>query len=254
MDGKLRLAALFLLLVSSAYGQMLQTITNDVKHGTPASNIAIVQSATCASTVSGTAFSCSLSATGTGNFLSVVETDYSGAAAPIVPTASSGTFVTDKTQTGTVGRVTYFSICNAPSGLTSVTIHQASGHSSAVVTEWSGVATSSCFDNSSASALQVATSTSWVGFTGGTTSNLNGLALGDSYNLSNNTDNFTVGTGWTVVPACNNPGNHCGQPTDGDGNFLEYAVNLQGQTTPLGTINSARTQETSFAFYKSAVL
>lgn len=220
----------------------------------PVSNIVLIQSVTCTNGASGN-YNCTLASTGTGNLILVQEFDYAGSpAAPSIPTDGGDTFVQDCTNPSspTVGRATYFSFPNSVSGRTTFTIRPASGASSAVVEEWSGMATASPLDVC-VSDLKNLTGTSWGAFQLGAAQT--DLAIGAGYNRVNNTDVWTAGGEWTIMPACDNGASKfCGDTTDGDGATVQYIINgKKSGFTTYGTINNSRTILGSMALYKSAV-
>jgi hypothetical protein len=142
--------ALFLaliLLCGASFGQNLPLMGVGV--GGALSNIRLIQSVAASNTTTGADYSVTVAATGAGNGLIILQNDADNPAAPSVPTGVTGsTCVTDHTEASAAnGRDTIFSCPNISSGITSVSIHRVSGHSSANVREYSGMKTSSMLDS-----------------------------------------------------------------------------------------------------------
>ena len=210
------------------------------------SNILLVQSVACTNGSSGN-YNCTLSATGTGNLITIQEGDYAAnPTAPSVPTDGGDTFVSDCTLTNAGnGRLTFFSFPNSVSGRTTFTIRPASGASSAVVAEWSGAATSTPFD--ACNSALFANSSTTIFFTAPLAGSQTDLAIGGVYNRVNGTDTYSSTDVWTTL--ISSPDN-----TDGDQLYTQYIINgVKSQYTMNGTINNARTQFSAVALYKSAV-
>jgi len=246
-----RVALVIALLASFVQAQMLSPIAFAPSASAASSNILIVHSATGANGASGS-YSVTLPSTTAGNAILCQEADYAGSpGAPSVPTDGGDTFVSDSTLTvASNGRLTYFSVCSGAGGHTTVTMTPASGASSAVCSEVSGLKTSSCFDAAASALNTTASLASWQSSSKAATQT--DLAVAATYNRVNNTDTFTAGDVWTGFAPCIG-GGHCGNSTDGDQLFVEYILNGWGQFTGEGTINNARTQNTAVALYKSAV-
>lgn len=222
--------------------------------GAASSNNVLVQSAICSNGSGTGTYNCTLSATGTGNLILIQEADLgASAAAPSVPTDGGDTFVQDCTNAvASNGRLTYFSFPNSVSGRTTFAINPTASISQATIEEWSGMATASPLDVC-VGALHSTSDVSWLSNSLAATQT--DLAIGATYDRVNNTDNFTSGDVWTAIPPCLNPGNHCGNPTDGDGYFVQYIKNgLKSHFTSVGTINNSRFIQNGLALYKSAVV
>jgi hypothetical protein len=114
----------------------------------PSSNIVLVQNQVCTSGTTNAPYACTITSTGSGHLIVILENDADNPAAPSLPTDGGDTFTQDFTsaQVNGEGRSTIFHLCNSISGKTSITINQTSGHSSANIREYSGTATASCLD------------------------------------------------------------------------------------------------------------
>ena len=209
------------------------------------SNVALVHSAVGTNGSSGT-YTITLPATTSGNFVHCWEADYASApGAPSVPTDSNGdTFISDGSFPN-VGRITTFSLANVGAGRTVITLHPASGASSGVCSEWSGVATASPFIGCGPSNLSNGAVTIWSGSS--VQSTVNALALGSVYNRVGVADTYSPLDNWTTLQSSPDSG-------DGDQLYTEYIANgLPSWFTAVGGITTGRTEFSQTCLYKSAV-
>ncbi len=237
----LRLLFSLLLLAAVVSPQQILIIK---KKAAAASNIVKVQSVVCYGSGN---YNCTIASSGAGNLITVVEFNYgTDPGVPSVPTDTNGdTFVQACTLNDGLGRSTLSYLANSTAGNTTVTVRPSSGASSAVVDEWSGVATSSPFIG--CTGAQIYNDSLGYFFGAPVYGDQNVLALGWSYDrqASNRTyasdDNWATGL---MVP----------QSSDGDEGFRQYIVNgLAGQFAARGTINTASSTNTSTGLFKSAV-
>lgn len=245
----MRLAALFFLLTVPAWGQLTVSMPGPGPiQAVSSSNIVLVQSHVGTNGASGT-YTVTMSSTGTGNFIQCVEGDYaSNPTAPSVPTDGGDTFVTDNSTPNTGnGRLTYFSFPNSVSGRTTITMHPNSGASSAVCSEWSGVATASPFIGCGTSTSLIFNSTTQTAVGPPVQSTVNALAIGSVYNRVNATDTYSSLDNWTTLAASGDSG-------DGDQLYTQYIINgLPSWFTAGTSLNNARSQLGQTCVYKSAV-
>jgi hypothetical protein len=207
------------------------------------SNIQLIQSVECEpSGVSGS-YACTLTPTGAGHLLTAQEFDF--ADTPGTPATPAGWTQDCVKNNGSAGQITFYSYPNAPAGIASVTFTPSSGASSAVVSEWSGMATSSPFDGCDGYVDNGAKGAYW--FSGAKLSSQTDLAIGAALNRTNSANGFAPGDVWT--PLTDAP-----QTFSGAEGWTAYIANgLQSPFTALGTTTSAVDVLSSVALYKSAV-
>ena len=207
------------------------------------SNIQLVQSVSCQQSGSSGSYSCMLAATGAGHLLTAQEFDFVNA--PGTPATPAGWTQDCVRNNGTAGQITFFSYPNAPGGVTTVMFTPSSGASSAVVSEWSGAATSSPFDGCDGYVDNGGTGAYW--FSGAKLSSQTDLAIGAALHVGSASNGFAPGDVWTRLtdaPQTQGPGE----------GWTEYIANgSQGPFTALGTTASAVDVLSTVALYKSAV-
>lgn len=207
------------------------------------SNTQLVQSVACQQSGTSGNFACTLAPTGTGHLLTAEEFDFANA--PGTPATPAGWTQDCVKNNGTAGQITFFSYPNAPSGITSVTFTPASGASSAVVSEWSGMATSSPFDGCGGYVDNASVGAYW--FSGAKLSSQTDLAIGAALNRGNLPNGFAPGDVWTALT-------DAPQSQGPDEGWTEYIANgSQSPFTALGTTNSPVDVLATVALYKSAV-
>src|SRR5580704_5329727 len=160
-----------------------------------ASNIQLVQSVPCEQSAITGSFTCTLTATGTGHLLTAQEFDFANI--PGTPATPAGWTQDCVKNNGTAGQITFFSYPNAPAGIASVTFTPSSGASSAVVSEWSGAATSSPFDGCDGYVDNGASGAYW--FSGAKLSSQTDLAIGAALNRTNDANGFAPSDVWTAL-------------------------------------------------------
>lgn len=214
--------------------------------GTPAfsqSNVQKVQSVECQQSGTSGSYSCTLAATGSGDLLTAQEFDF--AKTPGTPATPAGWTQDCIENNGSEGQVTFFSYPNAPSGIISVTFTPSSSASSAVVSEWSGMATSAPFDGCQGYVDNGENGKFWS--SGAVLASQTDLAIGAALNRTNDANGFLPGDVWTALTDA--PQTH-----DGDEGWTEYIANgSQSPFTALGTMNVLADVFGSVALYKSAV-
>src|ERR1700730_10402977 len=232
---KLKILFLFVVLVAS--GKLVFSQTGS------ASNILLVQSVECEQSGISGSYACTLTATGTGHLLTAQEFDFANA--PGTPATPAGWTQDCVKNNGSAGQITYYSYPSAPSGIISVTFTPSSGASSAVVSEWSGMATSSPFDGCGGYVDNRGKGAHW--FSGAKLSSQTDLAIGAALNRTNDANGFAPSDVWTELKDA--PQTH-----SGDEGWTAYMVNgLQSPFTALGTMASAADVLSTVALYKSAV-
>ena len=208
-----------------------------------ASNIQLVQSVECVQSGTSGSYACTLAPTGTGHLLTAQEFDFANT--PGTPVTPAGWTQDCVKNNGTAGQITYYSYPNAPSGIASVTFTPSSGTSSAVVSEWSGMATSSPFDGCDGYVDNKAAGAYW--FSGAKLSSQTDLAIGAAINLTNDANGFAPADVWTVLK-------DAPETVSGDEGWTAYIANgSQSPFTALGTMTSAVEVFGTVALYKSAV-
>jgi Divergent InlB B-repeat domain/Putative Ig domain len=233
---KVKVLFLFVVLVASGKPVFSQTGS--------ASNILLVQSVECEQSGISGSYACTLTPTGTGHLLTAQEFDFANT--PGTPATSAGWTQDCVKNNGSAGQITYYSYPNAPSGITSVTFTPSSGASSAVVSEWSGMATSSPFDGCDGYVDNGGRGAYW--FSGAKLSSQTDLAIGAALNRANVANGFAPSDVWTELMDA--PQTHNGV----DEGWTAYIVNgLKSPFTALGTTASAVDVLSTVALYKSAV-
>lgn len=207
------------------------------------SNIQLVQSVACEQSGTSGSYSCTLTLTGAGHLLTAQEFDF--ADSPGTPATPAGWTQDCVKNNGSAGQITYYSYLNAPAGTLSVIFSPSSGASSAVVSEWSGMATSSPFDGCDGYVDNGSIGAYWS--SGAKLSSQTDLAIGAALNRTNPLNGFAPGDVWTALTdAPQTFGNAEG--------WTEYILNgSQSPFTALGTTASAVDVLSTVALYKSAV-
>ena len=232
-----KVKVLFLFLILAAPGKPAFSQTG------PASNIQLVQSVECEQSGISGSYACAITPTGTGHLLTAQEFDF--ADAPGTPVTPAGWTQDCVKNNGSAGQITYYSYPNAPSGIASVIFTPSSGASSAVVSEWSGMATTSPFDGCDGYVDNGGIGTYW--FSGAKLSSQNDLAIGAALNRTNDANGFAPSDVWTELM-------DAPQTLSGDEGWTAYIANgLKSPFTAVGTMASAVDVMSTVALYKSAV-
>jgi hypothetical protein len=232
---KLKVLFLFVVLVASGKPVFSQTSS--------ASNILLVQSVECEQSGINGSYACTLTPTGTGHLLTAQEFNF--ADIPGTPATPAGWTQDCVKNNGSAGQITYYSYPNAPSGITSVIFIPSSGASSAVVSEWSGMATSSPFDACDGHVDNGQGGAHW--FSGAKHSSQTDLAIAAALNRTNDANGFAPSDVWSELKDA--PQTHSGAE-----GWTAYIVNgSQSPFTAVGTTISAVDVLSSVALYKSAV-
>ena len=232
-----KLKALFLFVVLLAPGKLAFSQTGS------ASNIQLVQSVECEQSGISGSYACTLAPTGTGHLLTAQEFDFANT--PGTPATPPGWTQDCVKNNGSAGQITYFSYPNAPAGITSVAFVPSSSASSAVVSEWSGMATASPFDGCDGYVDNNGAGTHWS--SGAALASQTDLAIGAALNRTNDANGFAPSDVWTALMDA--PQTHSGA----EGWTAYIANGLQSPFTALGTMTSAVDVLSSVALYKSAV-
>jgi hypothetical protein len=157
--------------------------------------------------------------------------------------------VADGSFTAGATRATAYTAANVNSGITSISVTGVNWWEAHIV-EVSGEATSSPFDVKAPAVLNNGSNTTVVGYVAQTTGNLTDIVFAVSWDSTSNVL-YTSGLQWTALPPCVSNTTTCGQPTDGDGSYVQYAV-VQGQISPTATRASSTSVNTVWFAYKSA--
>lgn len=213
-----------------------------------ASNILSVQTPVACTSGAGStgSTSCTVTSTGSGNLLVYWVHAGDNTSANSVPTSSSGTWVQACTFTGGSGRATWYYMANSPSGLTSVTTHEASGnHTAGVFYEFSGVATSSPLDVCSATELNISTAAPVSPTITTTQTDIVLAATREDTSASLATHN--AGKDWT--------GTYAPQASDGNASVVEYRTVTNGVVGNFVAdfVVTSHSYRTSIISFKSAV-
>jgi hypothetical protein len=190
-----------------------------------------------------------ITATGAGGnalFAAVVQREDSNKPITSV-TATGATFTCDlnNANLGTHYTIAFCSAPNVASGITTVTANyaDASGDSSVIVGEYSGILTSSILDTAKTT-INSGAGTTWISTGSGTLSQANELALGIEFNDANNGVTLTGSGGWTVVATSN---------MTSEGATMGYCEQIVSATTSLsntGTAGTSGGNYTNIATYK----
>lgn len=214
--------------------------------GGASSNILLVQSVACTSGTTNAAYACTLSSTGSGHLIVILQNDADNPGAPSAPTDGGDTFTQAYTagQANGEGRTSIYYLCNSTSGKTSITINQASGHSAANVREYSGTATTSCLDAVISTTASNGSSTNMVSKT--ITATQNDLAIGGCSTGQSATASLAAVDMW---------GNGKDYPQSNDGTD-SYAADILNAFPSLVTANISAASHNYGCFaalFKSAV-
>jgi hypothetical protein len=207
------------------------------------SNTRLVQSVYCQQASGSGSETCLAAPTTAGTLLTAVEFDFNNSTG--VP-ATPANWKLDCSETdGSHGRLTFFSYPNNPGGITSAVFTPASGPSTAVVAEWSGMSASSPFDGCGPFGSNGSNGPYFT--SGAVMASQTDLAIGGVLAQFNDNFVFTPGEGWT--PLLNAPQTHVGAQ-----GWTAYIEN--GAASPytfLGTANVSTGFYAAVATYKSVV-
>lgn len=236
----------------ACYGQGQLQLMMSQSAAAASSNIALVQTAPdCKNTTSGDITCTFGTAVGAGHLITIEQFNYATTAGTsTTPTMTGETFAQAASLvTAGQGSVEFWYATNTAGGQTVVTVKPAAGAShpaSAVVSEWSGIATSSALLGCSAAATAIGSSTQWFTQPGNGTA-ANDLAIGAVYDRASTSRTNTPDTGWTALQKSTNT-------SDGDEGFTQYLLNgIASQYTSRGVLSASGNYWAGTCAYKSAV-
>ena len=183
------------------------------------------------------AYDVTITSSTAGNFIVVAVGHYTNSGtAPSVADNLASAYATaynlaslSSPNTSTYQSVFYLENC--PSGITTVTVTPGTSTSSALVIEYSGVATSSALDAVISATKYTATSTSWT--SNSIVTSITDLLIGVVWTRNDGDANFTSTGAWSNVASAHNS-------TDGDDLFVQEQLNAAA-----GTYNASGTADSS---------
>jgi len=191
------------------------------------------------------AYTITITSTGAGNIIIVVIGTYGSNNNPTVADSATQTYAQDLgLNSGGSFRASVYSKANTAGGVTTVTITP-SAHSSAVVMEYSGVATSSAFDVG-VSAINAQTAVTTWGSNNITTTATD-LLLGFVGTILTATPSFASSGSWATVKDSPNSG-------DGDGFYVQEQLNVAANTYAAAGTCSSTTARSGIVSYKAAAV